>query len=115
MSPDDAYLLDMQLASREVLSFVEGVSWEQFAEDRVLQLAVLHALQTVGEAARQVSAKTQSGHPEIPWQLIIGMRHRLVHDYGRVNLRIVWTTIQRDVPALIAALDFLSSPDETDR
>lgn len=111
MSPDEAYLLDMQLASREVLSFVEGVSWEHFAEDRVLQFAVLHALQIVGEAARQVSAETQSGHPEIPWQQIIGMRHRLVHDYGRVNLRIVWFTIQRDVPALIAALELLTSDE----
>ena len=112
MSPDDSYLLDMQLACREVLSFVEDVSWEQFTADRVLQLAVLHTLQTVGEAARRVSAATQSAHPEIPWQQIIGMRHRLVHDYGRVNLRIVWTTLRRDLPALVAPLEVVSSAHE---
>ena len=35
-------------------------------------------------AARKVSLRCQQAHPEIPWQGIIGMRHRLVHEYFRI-------------------------------
>jgi len=44
-------------------------------------------------------------HPEIPWAEMIGMRHRLIHEYFRVDLRVVWETVQRDLPRLIALIE----------
>ncbi len=38
-----------------------------------------------------------------------GMRHRLAHGYYRVNLDIVWVTVQRDVPRLLAQAKALLS------
>lgn len=43
--------------------------------------------------------------PDIPWEDVIGMRHRLVHAYFDINLDILWKTIQEDSPPLIAALE----------
>lgn len=39
----------------------------------------------VGEAGRQVSREFSDRHPEIPWADIIGMRHKVVHDYLGVD------------------------------
>ena len=75
MRRDEAYLLDMLIAARDAPSFVHGVSLEQFTASRIHQQAVTKTLETIGEA-----------HPEIPWREIIGMRHRLVHDYFEVDL-----------------------------
>ena len=42
--------------------------------------------------------------PEIPWEDITGMRHRLVHAYFDINLDILWATVQKDLPELLAIL-----------
>ncbi|MCD6552915.1 MAG: DUF86 domain-containing protein [Anaerolineae bacterium] len=42
--------------------------------------------------------------PSLPWDDIIGMRHRLVHAYFDINLDILWTTVQKDLPELAIAL-----------
>lgn len=34
---DDAYLLDMLLASRKVLDFTQNVTWERFQADELMQ------------------------------------------------------------------------------
>lgn len=109
---DDAYLLDMLLAARKVQSFTAGVTQEQFERDEILQNAVLHMIQIIGEAASKVSPSLRDAHPEIPRSQITGMRHRLVHDYLHIDLSRVWQVIERDIPALIPLLAPLVPPDE---
>lgn len=87
---DPKYLLDMLLAARDAESVTVDLSRDQFKQNRTAQLAAAHALQIIGEAAGRVSQQTQELHPEIPWRQIIGMRNRLVHDYGRIDLDIIW-------------------------
>ena len=74
-----------------------------FEQDTRTQDAVIRALQIVGEAANnaRVAAPTlHSSAPEIPWDVMYGMRNRIVHDYFEVDLDVVWQTIQRDLPEL---------------
>ena len=65
----------------------------------------------VGEAATQITDATREEWPAIPWDAIIGMRHRLVHAYFSINLDIVWRTVQEELPRLIALLDPLVPPE----
>ena len=52
MSRDDsAYLLDMLLAARDALAFAEGMSYDEFAQDRRTQFSLMKAVEIVGEAA----------------------------------------------------------------
>ena len=109
---DEAYLLDMLLAARKVQSFTEGVTWDQFQTDEILQSAVMRVIQIIGEAARKVSPEFKQAHPEIPWREIVGMRHRLVHDYLHIDLIRVWETLQTDIPILTPMIEPLVPPDE---
>lgn len=109
---DDAYLLDMLIAARRALEFSRGLTWEQFEQSDLHQHAIAKALENIGEAARKVSEERKAAHPTIPWPQIVAMRHRIAHDYFRLDLVKVWEIVQKDVPALISAIEPLVPPEE---
>jgi uncharacterized protein with HEPN domain len=110
---DDAYLLDMLLAARKVRDFTQGISWEQFQSDEIVQNAVMRQIQIIGEAARKISPEYQQAHSDIPWEGIIGMRNRLVHEYFRIIPERVWDVVEKDIPELIRLIEPLVPPDES--
>ena len=75
------------------------------------QHAIVRTLEIVGEAARKISQEFKDTHPDIPWHKMIGMRHRLIHDYLHVNLETVWDTIRNDIPGLIEVIGPLVPPE----
>ena len=107
---DGVYLGHMVEMAREPVRLVTGLSRDQYHADLKLRLALLHLIQIVGEAARQVSQATKEAHPENPWKRIIGMRHRIVHDYPDVDEDIVWDTSTQSLSALIEQLTPLLPP-----
>ena len=112
MRPDDRVRLrHIADALRAAIRFTEGRSRGDLDKDDMLVFALLHAVQIVGEAAFKVSADFRSQHPEIPWELITGMRHRLVHAYFDINLDILWTTATESVPELLVEVDRLLASD----
>jgi uncharacterized protein with HEPN domain len=94
MQRDDALLLDKVNYAKDALAFTRGVTWEQFAADRRLQHATQYALLIIGEAAGKLSQEFRAAHPELPWLKIIAFRHRMVHDYPRIELPKVWDVVQ---------------------
>lgn len=77
---------------------------DEFDADENLRLALAHLLQTIGEAARLVSSEFRGRHRQIPWSAIVGMRHKVVHDYLNVDYDVVWETVVDDLPLLIEGL-----------
>ena len=64
----------------------------------------------IGEAARQVSREFTVTHNEVPWENIIGMRHKVVHDYLGVDEDIVWQVVTADLTKLVESLEPLVPP-----
>ncbi len=91
--------------AREALEIIHGRPRPELRTNRMLQLALVHLVQVVGEAAGRVSRSGQSRYPEIPWSKAISTRHRMVHDYDRIDYDVVWDTIVEDFPPLVAALE----------
>ena len=91
-------------ASRKVIEFSRGRSRADLGEDDMLVYSLARAVEIVGEAANHVSRTTQEELSSMPWEDIIGMRHRIVHDYYDINLDILWETVVVDIPELIALL-----------
>ncbi len=111
MRRDDAWLLDMLLAARRAVGFAAPLTFPEFEDDHLHQLAILKAVETIGEAASRISQETKARHPEIPWTEIIGLRNRLVHAYFAIQLDIVWQIVQDDLPPLIKQLEPLVPPE----
>ena len=105
MHKDDVIRLRHMLdATQEAIEFVQDKIRPDLDKDRLLVLALVKEIEIIGEAAYQVSQTTQKQLPDIPWDDIIGMRHRLVHAYFDINLNILWHTIIDDLPPLIDEL-----------
>ncbi|MBE2235588.1 MAG: DUF86 domain-containing protein [Anaerolinea sp.] len=101
MFKDDAPRLRHMLdAAYEAEVFTQGRTRADLDNDRMLVMALVKEIEIIGEAAYQVSAATREQLPDVPWEDIIGMRHRLVHAYFDINLDILWETLQQDLRPL---------------
>jgi uncharacterized protein with HEPN domain len=113
MQKDDlvyvGHMLDM---ARKALEKTEGKRRGDYDEDENLQMALAHLVQIIGEAASHVSSEFQQAHPEVPWRAIVGMRHKIVHDYLHVDYDIVWDVLSIDLPPLARELERIVPPDE---
>lgn len=91
-------------AAQAALSFAVGRSRADLDADLMFVMAVVRAVEIIGEAAINVSSETRDLLPELPWANIIGMRHRVIHAYFDVNRDIVWATLQEDLDPLVRSL-----------
>jgi uncharacterized protein with HEPN domain len=108
---DDLYVGHMLDMTRKALELARGVDKTSFDADEKLQLALVHLIQVIGEAARRVSPEFQVRHPDIPWGAIVGMRHKVVHDYMGVDIEVVWDTVQNDLPGLSRMLESIAGEE----
>ena len=76
----------------------------QFRDDWTRQDAIMRQIEIIGEASRNVSLEFQERHREIPWSPMIGMRNKIAHDYGTVDIQEIWRTATRDIPQLKQAM-----------
>jgi uncharacterized protein with HEPN domain len=105
MSKDNAYLADILKAAKAIEHFLEGVPQAAFISNEEKYEAVNRKFEIIGEATRHLSVEARAQFPDIPWKQISAMRNILIHDYGDVDLVIVWNTTQRDIPRLIGVLE----------
>jgi uncharacterized protein with HEPN domain len=115
MPKDDLlYLAHMLDTARKICDKVQGIDRDIYDGDENLRLALAHLVQVIGEAARRVSPQTCTAHPGIPWREIIGMRHKIVHDYMSLDEDILWQVVTKDLPPLIALLERIVPPEEAE-
>jgi uncharacterized protein with HEPN domain len=105
MPHDETYLLHILLAARKITRVTARMTENDFFENDVVQDSVIRQISIIGEAARNVSEGYRELHDSIPWHEMIGMRHRLIHDYTRIDFGKVWLTVQKDIPLIIRLLE----------
>ena len=69
-----------------------------------MQDAVIRRIEVLGEAVGYLPDDLKARYSQIPWQDIKDMRNKLIHDYGHVDLDLVWAAVLKDIPALEPAL-----------
>jgi uncharacterized protein with HEPN domain len=94
-------------AIHQIRRYTSGMSFEEFATDDRTVDAVIRNFLVIGKATRHVPDHMRESVPEVPWKLMEGIRHVLVHDYDTVRLDVVWKTVVEDLPALIDPLQRL--------
>ncbi|MCY3863861.1 MAG: DUF86 domain-containing protein [Chloroflexi bacterium] len=101
---DRLRLLDMRDAAEDAISIAGGYSRAEIEKIRMLQLALVKAVEIIGEAANHVSEDTRALAPDIDWGDIVGMRNNLVHAYWKINYDALWDVITYQLPPLISEL-----------
>ena len=101
MSRDsDIYLEDILEAIDRIQEYVQDVTRETFEADRMRIDAVIRNLEIIGEAVKQVPDSVRGKYPSIAWRKIAGLRDILIHKYFDVNLEVVWSVVQSNIPIL---------------
>lgn len=100
MKSDQVYIQHILDAIQKIEKYIQGADFEAFSNNSMMCDAVAKELEIIGEAASKCSASFRKEHPKIPWSEVVGMRNRLIHEYFGVDLDVVWTTCQEDLPLL---------------
>ena len=98
---------DILDAIAEIQAFTRGMDFDAFRVDAKTVKAVELDFIVIGEAANQIPDEVEGLHPQVPWSLMRAMHNRLVHVYFSVDERLLWETVQNDLPALVPALQSL--------
>jgi uncharacterized protein with HEPN domain len=64
---------------------------------------VIRNFEIIGEASKnieRVAPEFVAAHPELPLAFAYDMRNLLAHGYYKVDVTVVWKTIERDLPYL---------------
>lgn len=105
---DALYLRDIKEAIEAIQDYTKEVSFDDFRVDRMRYSAVIREFEIIGEAVGKLEDRVKERYPEIAWQDIKDFRNLLIHEYFGVDLEIVWTVIQNDLPQLYETIEFLS-------
>ena len=104
MKDDAPYVLHILEAIAKIERYTNGMLYEAFVANELVQDGVVRELQIIGEAAKRLSENFKARHSEIPWKKITGTRDKLIHDYFETNVELIFEVVERDLPELKAAL-----------
>lgn len=102
----------MLIWARRAIGYTSGLDHATFAAHPLVQDATIRCLAVVGEAAARLSDEFRAEHPHLELHAIVGMRNRLVHEYGIVDLEEVWSAATHDCPELLRLLTPLVPADD---
>ncbi len=83
------------------------ITKEDLLNDFSIQWLVTTPLYNIGEHAYYLSNEYKTMHSDIPWAMISGLRHRLIHDYDGTNWNIISDVVFEELPVLLKQLDDL--------
>jgi uncharacterized protein with HEPN domain len=114
MSRDQARLADylehILGAIRRIDRYTTGIDEVAFVGNEMVQDAVIRNIEIIGEASNNIEKhypEFAASHPEVPLAAAYQMRNAVAHGYSKVDLQIVWRTIQRDLPRLFQQVQAL--------
>ena len=95
---------DIVASLEKIQRFVAGIDLIAFSEDEKTISAVERELQIISEAAVRLGKEAEQLCPGLPWADIRGMGNWLRHQYDRIDLETIWTTVERDLANLKSAV-----------
>jgi uncharacterized protein with HEPN domain len=97
------YLSHILQAIERIHRYTDDIDEIHFSQNDMKQDAVIRNLEIIGEASRNIEIKHPdfaAAHPELPLSFAYEMRNALAHGYFKVDLAIVWKTVETDLPPL---------------
>lgn len=63
----------------KIKKYIDSSDEDSFANNEMLQDAIIRQLEVIGEASKRVGEETRTNHPSFPWKSFAGMRDRMTH------------------------------------
>ena len=102
---DEYYVRKMLTDLYFITEQMQGITMITLGENQVLMDSMCFRLIQIQENAKKLSEAYKLAHSKIQWRDIAGLRNYIVHDYGNVDLSILFSTLTEDIPNLIKELE----------
>lgn len=98
------YLLKIVSDMAFIIEHIEGLTQKELKENELLLDSVMFRLIQISENSDKLTDDFKIHYSYIPWRAMKGMRNRIVHEYGNVDLAVVYETVKIDIPKLLEEL-----------
>jgi uncharacterized protein with HEPN domain len=100
-------IMDIIGCIHNIMEYTKEYSYDSFTKDSKTIDAVIRNIEVMGEATNRIPEHFINQHEEVPWNLIISTRNRLIHGYDSVDNKIIWDIIVFHLPSLKNTLESL--------
>jgi len=94
------FIKDILGAINDIETFIGDMDFKAFSADKKTRSAVIHEIEIIGEAAKNISKPLQVKYNELPWQDMAKLRDKISHFYFGVNYEIVWKVVKDRLPEI---------------
>ena len=97
------YLRHILQGIERIGRYTDDMDEAAFLQNEMAQDAVIRNLEIIGEASHNIESRHPefaAAHPELPLAIAYKMRNATAHGYFKVDLEIVWKTIETDLQEL---------------
>ena len=95
---NSVYIEHMLDCIHRIDEYVE--SKELFYDSQLVQDAVVRNLQVMAESSQRLPEEIKRKNSNISWDDISGFRNVLVHDYLGIDLDVIWSVVEQELPGL---------------
>lgn len=88
-----------------IIEHTKDLTQEELEENEILVDSVMFRLIQVAENSDKLTDTFKQTFSSIPWRAMKGLRNRIVHEYGNVDLSVVYDTVKEDIPDLLQKLN----------
>ena len=101
---DNYYLNKIRTDIEFIIIHMKDVDLQELNDNEILLDSMLFRMIQISENAKRLSEEYRAEKRHLPWNELIGLRNRIVHDYGNVDMNIVFETLKYDIPELMEQL-----------
>ena len=88
-----------------IIEHTKNLTLKELEENEILVDSVMFRLIQVSENSDKLTEDFKMYHGTIPWRAMKGLRNRIVHEYGNVDMSVVYDTVKYDIPQLLGELE----------
>ena len=102
---DSYYIEKIRKDLEFIVDHMRNIDIEELNANEVLLDSMMFRMIQLSANAKKLTDEYKLAHGDIPWGAMFGLRNRIVHDYGNVDLKVVYETLKYDIPELLELLE----------
>lgn len=92
------YLEDMVSSMEKIAKYLQGIEFNDFAQNDMIIDAVIRNFEIIGEAANNIPNEIQEKYPDIPWSKMYRLRNIAIHHYHGIDYEMIWEISHNHLP-----------------